>query len=167
MIVSSSSQTTFAAPSVARRRTMMRRDADKLERERAARSRLLRAWHVHHRDQRKAVLAGVHGPMFERLLAILKELPQSQATLLAFVRGIPWPTIDEDARYVALHEIGRAIVSLRERQGLPPFSDPLPGERENVSRLIKQTMFPANAAPTGAEPGRTRMNTEHEHEEST
>ena len=38
-----------------------------------------------------------------------------------------------------------AICKMRERNGLAPISDPLPDERENVSRLIKNCLFPADA----------------------
>jgi hypothetical protein len=132
----------------------LRRNNDKLARERAARARLLRGWFGWHRDARDAVLAGPHGPMVERLLFILKSLtPQSQPLLLGYIRGIEWSGIDETTRYVVLHEVGRAIAALRERSGLPPLDDPLPGQPENVFRIIKQHLFPAHAAPPGAQPG--------------
>jgi hypothetical protein len=121
---------------------------------------LHRAWRAWHRERRDAVLAGPHGAMFERLLYILKNAtPQSQPLLLGFIRGIDWSSADETTRYVVLHEIGHAVVALRERDGLAPFDDPLPGERENVFRLIKQILFPAQAAPPGAQPGLNQRNT--------
>jgi hypothetical protein len=130
---------------------MTRNNKRTRERERADSVRLLRGWHAWHRDKRDAVLAGPHGPMFERLLFILKDAtPGSQPLLLGYIRGIEWSGIDETTRYVVLHEVGRAVAALCERDGLAPFDDPLPGERENVFRLIKQILFPAQAAPPGA-----------------
>jgi hypothetical protein len=139
----------------------MRRDDKRTrERERSDRGCLLRGWLAWHRDERDAVLAGPHGAMFERLLFILKNATsQSQSLLLAYVRGIEWSGVDETTRYVALHEIDRSIAALSERNGLATFDDPVPGERENVFRLIKQILFPAQAAPPGAQPGLNQRNT--------
>jgi hypothetical protein len=131
----------------------------RLERERADRVRLLRDWAKWHRDERDAVLAGPHGAMFERLLFILKNAtPQSASLLLNYIRGVDLSNVEYSTRLVMLHEIGRAIAALRERNGKAPFDDPLPGERENVSRLIKQHLFPAQAAPPGAQPGLDQRN---------
>jgi hypothetical protein len=116
----------------------------KLERERADRARLLRGWLAWHRDERNAVLAGPRGAMFERLLFILKNsTPQSAPVLLNYMRGVDLSDVDYPTRLVMLHEINRAIAAVRERGGLAPYSDPLPGEPENLSRLIKQHLFPA------------------------
>jgi hypothetical protein len=138
----------------------MKRNAKrKHERERADRSRLLRGWFAWHRDERDAVLAGPHGAMFERLLFILKNLmPQSQALLLGYIRGIGWSNIDETTRYVVLHEVGRAIMALRERGGLPPLDDPLPDQPENVFRIVKRHLFSTQVAPPGAQPGLDQRN---------
>jgi hypothetical protein len=139
---------------------MMRNDKRKRERDRADGVRLLRAWFKWHRDERDAVLGGPHGAMFERLLFILKNLtPQSQPLLLAYVRGIEWSSVDETTRCVVLHEVGRAIMTLRERRGLPPFDDPLPGQPENVSRIVKRHLFSTQVAPPGAQPGLDQRNT--------
>jgi hypothetical protein len=109
---------------------------------------------------RDAVRAGPHGAMFERLLYILKNLtPQSQPLLLGYIRGVDLSAVDFPTRLVMLHEIGRAITALRERNGLAPFDDALPGEREHVFFLIEQHLFPAQAAPPGAQPGLNQQNT--------
>jgi hypothetical protein len=138
---------------------MRRNDKRKREREHADSVRLRRGWVNWHRDERNVVLAGPHGAMFERLLFILKYLtPQSQPLLLGCIRGTDWSTVDAMSRAIVLHEIGRAITALRERNGLAPFDDPLPGERENVFSVIKQHLFPAQAAPPGAQPGLDQRN---------
>jgi hypothetical protein len=49
-----------------------------------------------------------------------------------------------------LHQINRAITRLRERNGMAPIDDPLPGQSDNVFRRIKQMLC---AAPPGAQPG--------------
>jgi hypothetical protein len=138
---------------------MRRNHKQKRARERTDDVRLLRGWLKWHRDEREAVLAGPHGAMFERLLYILKNLrPQSAPLLLGYIRGVDLSTVGYPTRLVMLHEIGRAIAALRERNGLAPFNDALPGEREHVFSVIKQHLFPAQAAPPGAEPGLDQQN---------
>jgi hypothetical protein len=124
------------------------------ERERAENARLLRDWHGFHRAERKAVLAGPHGPMFERLLYLLKSLELKSATvLLAFVRGVDWATVPGETRLIVLHEINSAVTNLRLRHELAPFDDGWPGERDSAFVTIRQLLFPAHAAPPGAKPG--------------
>jgi hypothetical protein len=107
---------------------------------------LFRVWRRWHREQREEALQGSHGAMMERLVFLLKELTlQSAPSLLAYCRSVDWSTVDEETKYAALHEVNVAICTMRERNGLAPISDPLPDERENVSRLIKSCLFPAYA----------------------
>jgi hypothetical protein len=129
----------------------MKRDE---ERERAENARLLRDWHGWHRDERKAVLAGPHGLMFERLPFILRTLELRSATvLLAFVRGVDWATVPGETRLIVLHEINDSVTALRTRHGLAPFDDGWPDERDSAFVTIRQLLFPAQAAPPGAKPG--------------
>jgi hypothetical protein len=123
------------------------------ERELADEARLLQGWHAFHRDERKVVLAGPHGAMFERLLFILKGMSLTSAPLLlAYVRGVDWPSIDMSTRLNVLHEINTGITNLRARHGLSPFDDGI--ERDSVFCLIREILFPAHsAAPPGAQPG--------------
>ena len=44
---------------------------------------------------------------------------------------------------------------MRERNGMPPIDDPLPGQPDNVFRRIKQILL--FAAPPGAHPGSDQM----------
>lgn len=69
------------------------------ERRLAEDARLVRGWFAWHRDERKAVLAGSHGPMFERLLFILKGLTlKSAPLLLAYVHGVDWSKLAHHSR---------------------------------------------------------------------
>lgn len=102
---------------------------------------LLRAWKTFHREELAQALAGPHGPMLERLMHILKDLASSQPVLLAFVRGVDWREIAHDVRFIALHEINTAITKLRERNGLCPFDDGVPGERDNAFRVVKAILL--------------------------
>jgi hypothetical protein len=123
------------------------------EKEAREQTRLLQAWLTWHREERKAVLAGPHAHMVERLFYILKDLkPSSQPLLFGFVRAVPWADIDDHTRRVILREIGDAIVKLRVKSGLEPFDDPLLDDRPNVFGIVKEILFPERA-PVGAEPG--------------
>jgi hypothetical protein len=129
----------------------IKRDED---RERAEEAYLLRNWHGWHRAERKAVLAGPHGPMFERLLFILTTLEVKSATiLLAFVGNIDWNAVPGEIRLIILHEINNSITRLRIKHGLAPFDDGWPGGRDSAFVTIRQHLFPTQVAPPGAQPG--------------
>jgi hypothetical protein len=109
-------------------------------------ARLLRAWKRWHREQLKEALAGVHAAVFERLMTRLKDL-RSARELVDFIAAQDWTAVDYDTRFTALHQINNAIAALRERNGLTPIDDPLPGAPENAFRIIKtiMTSFPLRA----------------------
>ena len=114
------------------------------EQELADRSRLAHAWRKWHAEQLKAALEGVHGAVLERLMAQLKDL-HSARELVDFIAAQNWNAVDAETRQAALHEIGIAICQLRERAGLEPFDDGLPGEPDNAFRRIKSTLsFPSH-----------------------
>jgi hypothetical protein len=137
----------------------MKRCASKKDKKLADDARLLRAWRNWHREELNAALVGLHGPMIERLVFILKTLaPDSASLLLAYVRGVDWQLIDYPTRLVVLHEVNTAITRLRERNSLDGISDPLPGQPESAFRLIKAILSndkPSHptVAPPGAQPG--------------
>jgi hypothetical protein len=61
---------------------------------------------------------------------------------------------DADTRFVLLHEVGAAIVKLRQRNGMMPFDDPLDDDSLNVFLKIRTIVFPRpRGAPPGAQPG--------------
>jgi hypothetical protein len=108
------------------------------ERELAEQQRLLRGWRAFHREELKAALAGPHGAMIERLVFLLRSLELGSAPLLlAYVRGVDWAAIDYPTRLTVLHEINAAATRVREKAGLSPFDDGIPGERENLFRMVR------------------------------
>jgi hypothetical protein len=124
-----------------------------LEQELADSSHLLRAWRQWHREELEQALTGPHRALLEPLVALLPKLT-TPAPLLTFLQAQDWNRVDADTRCVVLHEIQTAIIRIRERQGLEPFNDPLPGEQENVFRIIRALLFPAPLGPPpGAQPG--------------
>jgi hypothetical protein len=109
-------------------------------------ARLLRAWRKWHAEQLKDALAGMHGAVLERLMTQLKDL-RSARELVDFIAAQDWTAVDDDTRFTALHQTNNAITALRERNGLTPIDDPMPGQPENAFRIIKTIMssFPPNA----------------------
>jgi hypothetical protein len=94
-------------------------------------SKLLRAWKRWHRDQLDAVLAGPHAVIATQVMTFLEKMemtPASANALLALMRGHCWQNVDANTRFVLLHEINTAITKLREKHGMPPIDDPLPGK---------------------------------------
>ena len=77
----------------------------------------------------------MHRDVFERLMARLKQL-RSARELVSFIAAQDWSAVGAAARLIALHEINQAIMRLRERNGLPPIDDALPGERPTAFQLI-------------------------------
>jgi len=120
-------------------------------------SYLLRAWKKFHREEREAVVAGPHGAVLAELFRMFENLKRVQPVqLIGFVRSIDWSTIDYQTKLTVVHEINEAITAYREKRGLDPIDDGLPGELDTPYRTIKQILFPLPLivrAPTGAQPG--------------
>jgi hypothetical protein len=132
---------------------MRRHRSKEQERELAERNHLLRAWKKFHREELDAALAGPHGPMLERLVFMLKGLaPNSAPLLLAYIRGIDWSAIDYATRLIVLHETNVAITRMRERNGMDPIDDGVPGERDNVFRIIRHVITSSRSAGAAPEP---------------
>jgi hypothetical protein len=80
-----------------------------------------------------------------RMLSNLKFVQPAQ--LIGLVRIIDWSTIDTHTRHVVIHETSTAITKLREKQGMLPIDDPLPGAPPNAHQVVCKivTEFPAPA----------------------
>jgi hypothetical protein len=118
-------------------------------------ARLARAWRQWHAEELAEARNGPHGAIVAELTTVLDRLTSSSApALLACFERPDWAAVSYDVRLTILHELNTAITCLREQQGLPPFDDGVPGERDNVFRRIKDLMF---AAPPGAHPGLNQM----------
>jgi|SRR5215831_10243927 len=115
---------------------MRRNSKQERERELADRARLTRAWRAWHFEQLEEALVGLHGGVLERLMAQLKEL-RTARELVNFISAQDWSVVDDDTRAIVLHQINRAITVLRERQGLPPIDDALPGEPLTAFQIIR------------------------------
>ena len=108
-------------------------------------ARLMRWWKAWHREQREAVLAGPHGAVLGELLRMIKHLEHVQPSqLIGFVSSIDWTVIDFDTRLTVLHEANASISKYREKCGLDPINDALPGEPDTPFRALKAIMFPSS-----------------------
>jgi hypothetical protein len=63
--------------------------------------------------------------------------------LLDFIGRSDWSAVSFDTRLVVLHEINDCITRMRERHGLAPFDDPLPGQPDNVFRIVRSILTPS------------------------
>jgi len=120
------------------------------EKELADREKLTRAWRKWHREQLVIALDGMHGDVMRRLMDELKEL-RSARELVDFIAARDWSRIDADTRMVALHEISRAIVQLREHMGLDPIDDALPGQPLRAFQLIRAIIDPKSFPQSAGE----------------
>jgi hypothetical protein len=126
---------------------MRRRKQPKLDKELQDNGRLLRAWRKFHEDELTETLHGPHGAMIERLMFILRTLSADSAPLLLdFVRGVNWSSVNYETRLTALHEINAAITKLREKSGLSPFDDGVPGQPDTVFRVVRSILIPSEVA---------------------
>ena len=83
-------------------------------------------------------LNGPHGPAVAQVMATLKRLtPGSASALIALLREHDWSQMDAGVRFVVLHEINETVTCLREKSGLPPIDDALPGERDTGFLIIR------------------------------
>jgi hypothetical protein len=102
-------------------------------------AKLRGAWRRWHREQLAEALVGLHRDVMARAMAELKDL-RSARELVNFIAAQDWAAVDPQTRSVALHEIAAAIMRLRERSGLAPFDDPLPGQPDNAFRIIRKIL---------------------------
>lgn len=79
-------------------------------------------------------------------MTLLGRLEPSSATpLLAFIRRSDWSSVSYDTRLTVLHQINDRITRIRERHGLSPFDDGVPGSRDNVFQIVRSILAPSPA----------------------
>ena len=79
----------------------------------------------------------------------IETIPQ----LAAFVRAGGWPTAAANTLFLVRRMAGKSVVRLREKDGLPPFDDSLPGEPVTPEQDLRDafTDQPERAAPDQGE----------------
>jgi hypothetical protein len=131
----------------------MRHSKQERERERAGDAKMFRAWKKFHREEREAVLSGPYATMLAELFRMFANIDCVQpAQLIGFIGAIDWGSIDFETRLTVLHEVNAAIAKLREKRGLPPIDDPLPGAPPNAYQIIRKILTespaPSQERPT-------------------
>jgi hypothetical protein len=128
----------MASPAKARQRAAERRAA--ADKERAALQKAWRAW----RHERIAeLLSGPYGEAAQALRGFLNEMRINDGpALVAAVEAGPWRDADSDTRHEILAIVDLSIILLREKSGLPPFSDALPfsDEPPTVFEIIREAL---------------------------
>jgi hypothetical protein len=138
---------------------MKHRKSEKEQKKLADDARLLRWWRAWHREQREAVLAGPHARTLAELFRMFSTIEHvSPAQLVGFVSAIDWSAIDYQTRLTVLSELNSAITKFREKRGLKPIDDPLPGQPDNAFRIIKNLLnsFPQPREEPTPGSGRTK-----------
>src|SRR6516164_1383560 len=120
-------------------------------------ARLLRAWKKFHHEEREAVLTGPHGAVLSELFRMFKNLKHLQPSqLIGYVQSINWAAIDYATKLTVVHEINNAITAFREKQGLEPIDDGLPGQPATPFHTIKAIVLTASPPSEGAHRGAAR-----------
>jgi hypothetical protein len=131
----------IAAPRKARMRAAEARAACRAEKALAERDDLFRLWKHARRAQVDAALAGPHGEALSQLVVFLDQATMvSVVGLTELVRAGDWGAADPDVRFLVLDLIGNAIMRLRERDGLEPFDDGLPGEPPTTFQIVRELL---------------------------
>ncbi len=91
--------------------------------------RLSKGYRAHRQRELEEALAGPDGAVLRDLQAKLVALTlETIPTVTAFVRAGGLRSTSADTLFLALRTTSESIISLREKRGLPPFDDPLPGD---------------------------------------
>lgn len=116
----------------------MQRNSKEQNKKLADDARLLRWWKAWHRDERDSVLAGPHARTLTELFRAFANIEcVKPAQLIGFVGAIDWGSIDYQTRLTVLHEVNAAITRYREKCGLDPIDDLLPGAPPNAFQIIR------------------------------
>jgi hypothetical protein len=57
--------------------------------------------------------------------------------LINFIDAGPWHGADRDTRFEILALVDAVIIARRERMGMPPFDDALPGQPDNAFLILR------------------------------
>jgi hypothetical protein len=105
----------------------------------AEREDLFRLYKKQRRQRLDELLAGPHRAAAQELIAFLKTmLLEDEARLIEVVHAAGWVRADINTKFEVLSLVDAALVGLRERDGLPPFSDPLPHQTPSAFLVIRE-----------------------------
>jgi len=119
--------------------------------------RLMRWWSAWHREERDAVVSGPHSSVLSELFRMFKNLDSVKpAQLIGLAKSIDWNLVDYNTKLVVIHELNNAITKFREKCGLEPIDDNLPGNPETPFRAIKAIVLTPSPHCEGAHRGGAR-----------
>ena len=129
------------APVKARMRAAEKRAATAAEKKLAEREQLHRLWKDYRAERLGELLKGPYAKAVHELLVFLgTTMPADETALIALVKRGPWRTANADTRFEVLSLVDAALTSQRERAGLPPFDDALPGEPPTAFGIIRELL---------------------------
>jgi hypothetical protein len=95
---------------------------------------------AHRRQELDAALADDDGTKLQALITLLDTLTlETIPQLVAFVRASGWHTAAVTTLFIARRLAGESIMKLREKNGLEPFDDPLPGDPATPEQDLRNT----------------------------
>jgi hypothetical protein len=96
--------------------------------------RLWKRWRVGLVD---SALEGPYQKHIEKLIEFLESLTlKDEDRLVQVVRAGKWQQTHPDIRFLVLRLVDAKLVALREKAGLPPFDDGLPGDPPTTFQII-------------------------------
>lgn len=129
------SEQQISAPVKAHQRAVEKRAARRVDDQK----KLGGQWRAWHDERRAAMQTGAHGAAARALIEFLGGMNlRDGARLVELAKS--WAITDAKSRHEVLALIDGAIIALRERNGLLPFDDPLPGEPANVFLKIRTVL---------------------------
>jgi hypothetical protein len=131
----------ISTPRKARQRAIGKRARTRAGEALAERDQQFALWRKWRHERSEAVLAGPHADAARDLLDFLDCLTfEDGERLVVQVRAGPWAAADADTRFLILVAIDNALAGVRERNGLPPFDDLLPGQPPNVFLMLREVL---------------------------
>jgi hypothetical protein len=105
---------------------------------------LFEMWQRFHNARKIELMQGEWCVPAGELVAFLESMTINDAdALIELLDRQPWRNADEDTRFLVQSIVGHAIIFLREREGLPPFDDPIPftdDDEPNASMIIREML---------------------------
>lgn len=81
------------------------------------------------------------GDVLRKFVATLKHFgPEHAGRMVEYVNGHKLTRAPENIRFAALEQCDYRITRIRQRAGLAPFDDPLPGGKDDVFRHCKRAL---------------------------
>jgi hypothetical protein len=128
----------MTAPSRARMRAAQKRALAKVTDDRRVLNKVWRQWRA---ERRAAILNGPFGDAALELIGFLDTVAVADtAMIVGMIEAGPWRQADADTRFEILSLADAALVSLRERNKLPPFDDLLPGPPRDAFLQIRELL---------------------------